>query len=317
MLALVAVASGAAASTSVETTAVVYGSCIEFSGPAPAGAEHVYVNARSSWPRRRFVGGDVENGRWRVVDSPPVSTTYRIMVAASDSVLATKRVLVRPKIVLELVSRRPLTVGVRVVGARSFVGRAVVVQRRGRGGWLTEQRLRLDRASSVRFVAQRPLARTRVVLPKSEAGAGYLSGISETVVPAGLSPRSAPNVTLPQDRAAVVAALRDRELALCFTRSLSGSYFGVPQHVYVTPGGYLALFEFSGEAAARDAGARISPDGHNIELRSGGFVHVDWIDAPHWYRAGRVLLLYLGSHELSLQALRRVLGPQFAGAPPG
>ncbi|NIM93557.1 MAG: hypothetical protein GTO18_07580 [Anaerolineales bacterium] len=38
-----------------------------------------------------------------------------------------------------------------------------------------------------------------------------------------------------------------------------------------------------------------------------------WVGAPHFFRSGKLVVLYLGSGESLLNALEAVLGPQFAG----
>ena len=40
---------------------------------------------------------------------------------------------------------------------------------------------------------------------------------------------------------------------------------------------------------------------------------VTWVAPPHFYRQGRVIVLYVGSNPNILSLLTAVLGPQFAG----
>jgi hypothetical protein len=40
---------------------------------------------------------------------------------------------------------------------------------------------------------------------------------------------------------------------------------------------------------------------------------VAWVDTPHFYSAGRIIVLYVGSDEEILVLLEQVLGPQCAG----
>ena len=41
--------------------------------------------------------------------------------------------------------------------------------------------------------------------------------------------------------------------------------------------------------------------------------HVDWMATPHFYRRGSLIVLYVGDDVATLQLLRDVAGPQFAG----
>jgi hypothetical protein len=38
-----------------------------------------------------------------------------------------------------------------------------------------------------------------------------------------------------------------------------------------------------------------------------------WIDKTHFYKAGRIIVLYLGTDQAILDLLNKVIGPQFAG----
>jgi hypothetical protein len=38
-----------------------------------------------------------------------------------------------------------------------------------------------------------------------------------------------------------------------------------------------------------------------------------WVDTPHFYKAGRIIVLYLGSDQAVLDVLNQILGQQFAG----
>jgi len=61
--------------------------------------------------------------------------------------------------------------------------------------------------------------------------------------------------------------------------------------------------------ATRDFLARrVSRDGSAI-----GTAKPHWIGTPHFYRQGRLLVLYLGDEKRIIQASEGVLGRQFAG----
>jgi hypothetical protein len=73
----------------------------------------------------------------------------------------------------------------RVLAARSFAGRLVQLQRRTPAGtWLTVRRARLGARSAAAFRAQLPPGRSalRIAMSVNQAGAGYLAGISRTIV---------------------------------------------------------------------------------------------------------------------------------------
>ena len=58
----------------------------------------------------------------------------------------------------------------------------------------------------------------------------------------------------------------------------------------------------------------VSPDGYSIPTRAGGIAMVEWVRPPHFYSAGKLLVLYLGDKPRTVEGLDSVLGPQFAGS---
>ncbi len=57
-----------------------------------------------------------------------------------------------------------------------------------------------------------------------------------------------------------------------------------------------------------------TPDGDATSISSGAIESViDWVATPHFFRTGRLLVLYVGDSTAVINALEAVLGPQFAG----
>lgn len=85
---------------------------------------------------------------------------------------------------------------------------------------------------------------------------------------------------------------------------------------FFTPGGNILkvngadvqVFEYENEEAMESEAAQVSSDGGSI-----GTTMVTWVDAPHFYKAGRIIVLYVGSDQTILSLLENVLAPQFAG----
>lgn len=77
------------------------------------------------------------------------------------------------------------------------------------------------------------------------------------------------------------------------------------------------VFEYHTTLEATYDASRISADGSTFRGGFGPFggqaATVDYIAPPHWFRAGRVIVLYVGRQGDLLARLRQVLGPQFAG----
>jgi hypothetical protein len=71
-------------------------------------------------------------------------------------------------------------------------------------------------------------------------------------------------------------------------------------------GQYVQVFEFEGEAAAVEGAGTVSGGGTII-----GTSIVDWIETPHFYQAGALVVLYAGSEEAVLSGLQDALGEPF------
>ncbi len=70
----------------------------------------------------------------------------------------------------------------------------------------------------------------------------------------------------------------------------------------------VQVFEYaSGKAAEREAktvSAAGSSAGTSMPL---------WVAPPHFYKSGRLIVLYVGEQSAVIKALESILGPQFAG----
>lgn len=70
----------------------------------------------------------------------------------------------------------------------------------------------------------------------------------------------------------------------------------------------VQVFQYSEAAQANAQAALVSPDGGAV-----GTNKIRWIGSPHFYKKGKLLVLYLGDDAKVLKALDAVLGRQFAG----
>lgn len=79
-------------------------------------------------------------------------------------------------------------------------------------------------------------------------------------------------------------------------------------------GELVTVFEHPDAVSAKADAVQISPDGSKIGPGdSGTTTSVDWIAPPHFYRNGRLFVLYVGRVDAVTEALEAALGPQFAG----
>lgn len=90
------------------------------------------------------------------------------------------------------------------------------------------------------------------------------------------------------------------------------AFFSVNGQVLRVNGGDVQVFEYADAAAASAEAAAIAPDGGSI-----GTTMVTWMDTPHFFLQGNLIVLYVGSDAGVLSALEGVLGPQIAGRDDG
>jgi len=77
---------------------------------------------------------------------------------------------------------------------------------------------------------------------------------------------------------------------------------------YVVDGERLDVLEYAYPEQAETAARLIDPHGSRI-----GSVFVEWTGQPHFYRKGRLIVLYVGVNPKMLRRLSGALGPPVAG----
>jgi hypothetical protein len=123
----------------------------------------------------------------------------------------------------------------------------------------------------------------------------------------------------PVDYAGLVKALSETGATVKTADKLHQPFFA-PSHppayapvdhalLLTVDGQNVQVFEFLTPEDAEMAAATIAPDGTSI-----GPTHVSWIDLPHFWKTGRLIVLYVGNDGDLLHLLTTLLGPQSAGS---
>jgi len=110
------------------------------------------------------------------------------------------------------------------------------------------------------------------------------------------------------DYAGFVDALEAAGAEVEPVETLDPGFFDTTAQIIEVNGAQLQVYEFADPAAAQAAAATVSEDGTEI-----GSAVIRWMDAPHFYQQGRIIVLYLGNDAQMLSLLEEILGPQFAG----
>ncbi|HEX9331151.1 MAG TPA: hypothetical protein VF896_04620, partial [Anaerolineales bacterium] len=90
--------------------------------------------------------------------------------------------------------------------------------------------------------------------------------------------------------------------------SINQEFFTPEAHTVKVNGADLQVFEYKNAQAMEKEASQVAPDGGSV-----GTSMMTWIDTPHFYKVGRIIVLYLGNDKSLLDLLNKVMGPQFAG----
>lgn len=89
---------------------------------------------------------------------------------------------------------------------------------------------------------------------------------------------------------------------------ISQPFFSVPAKTATINGEDLQVFEYLSEKTIDEDASAVSSSGSTI-----GTNMVSWIQPPHFYKSGKIIVIYLGSNRDIMNILEDILGTQFAG----
>ncbi len=85
-------------------------------------------------------------------------------------------------------------------------------------------------------------------------------------------------------------------------------FFSVEGNAITVDGENVQVFEYADAPTADAEAGLVSPDGSSI-----GTSMVSWVATPHFYKTGKLIVLYVGDNTDVISILGDLLGPQFAG----
>ena len=130
------------------------------------------------------------------------------------------------------------------------------------------------------------------------------SGNASTAV----SPTSTSESKAVEDQASLIAALQAAGATVEVGDPITQAFFTPEGKIIKVNGADVQVFEYESAEAMESEASQVAPDGGSI-----GTSMVTWVDTPHFYKAGRIIVLYVGSDSTILGFLEKALGPQFAG----
>ena len=133
-----------------------------------------------------------------------------------------------------------------------------------------------------------------------------VSGCANDSLAASPAPTAEPLVVA--DKASLTAALEAAGATVETGESVSQAFFTPDGSIIGVNGADIQVFEYESPEEMENEASQVSSDGGSI-----GTSMVTWMDAPHFYKTGRIIVLYVGSDAAVLDLLEGALGPQFAG----
>ena len=123
-----------------------------------------------------------------------------------------------------------------------------------------------------------------------------------------ISPTASTEPLIVEDQASLIAALKASGATVEAGEPVSQAFFSPEGSIIKVNGADVQVFEYESAGAMENEASQVAPDGGSI-----GTSMVTWMDTPHFYKAGGIIVLYVGCDESVLGLLENVLGPQFAG----
>jgi hypothetical protein len=80
----------------------------------------------------------------------------------------------------------------------------------------------------------------------------------------------------------------------------------------------IVVYEYDNAEAMEAEASCVSPDGFGFTFKTENndiweVCQVSWINPPHFYKAGRIIVFYSGDNDSIISLLENALGTQFAG----
>lgn len=111
-----------------------------------------------------------------------------------------------------------------------------------------------------------------------------------------------------EDLGTLSKALRDAGAIVESNETIRQEFFTVEGRILKLNGVDVQVFEYKSPEAMEAEAALVAPDGGSV-----GTSMMMWMATPHFFKAGSVLVLYVGVDAATLDLLTSVLGEQFAG----
>ncbi len=108
------------------------------------------------------------------------------------------------------------------------------------------------------------------------------------------------------DQPSLIDALRQAGHTVNPVGTIQQPFLSAPGNTVQVNNETIQVFEYESEAAASADAAKIPPDANIPGMM------INWVAQPHFYRSGRIIVIYPGTDPTVLAALETALGEPFA-----
>ena len=122
------------------------------------------------------------------------------------------------------------------------------------------------------------------------------------------SPAATTGLVAVEDQATLISVLEASGATVEIGEPISQVFFSAEGNILKVNDADVQVFEYESAEEMESEASQVSSDGGSI-----GTSMVTWMDGPHFYKAGRIIVLYVGSDAFVLDLLENAVGPQFAG----
>lgn len=102
-------------------------------------------------------------------------------------------------------------------------------------------------------------------------------------------------------------ALRENDATIEPVSTINQPFFSVEGQMITVNGARIQVYEYTDEGARQAESQQIGPEGATI-----GTTSVTWIDQPTFWAKGRLIVLYLGTDQATIDRISRVMGDPIA-----
>lgn len=121
------------------------------------------------------------------------------------------------------------------------------------------------------------------------------------------------NAPAAMDYSALLSAIKAEGASVTEGDKVTQPFFSVQGRVVTVNGTDIQVYEYDTPASMEAESEGVSADGWTITTGNRS-ASVEWIASPHFYRAGRIMVIYIGDDRQTTHLLENVMGKQFAGS---